>query len=211
MRKVVALAGLFLCIGIAAQATPIFENGFNFPGSAPNYQTVHSGGTVAGVWSVGGTGVDWVGSYWDAEEGNGSVDLSGGTGAGWLSVVLDTTPGHDYLVTFWLSANPDSAPPSDKIGDPKQVLVSFGDASQQFDYAGGNKYRDMQWVQESYVFRATGTTETLKFTSLDNMAWGPAIDNVSVTWVPEPASMLLAGLGLLGVGGLIRLRRRNNK
>jgi hypothetical protein len=68
----------------------------------------------------------------------------------------------------------------------------------------------MGWTTNGFDYIATTNTTTLYFLSMQNSAYGPALDNVSVTAVPEPESyaMLLAGLGLMGA---IARRRKQNQ
>lgn len=54
----------------------------------------------------------------------------------------------------------------------------------------------MNWGYYSLVFTAQATSTTILFQSGENNAVGPALDNVSVEAVPEPATLALAGLGL---------------
>ena len=60
---------------------------------------------------------------------------------------------------------------------------------------------------ESLFFTATSATTTLRFTdtSLDTVSVDALLDNVAVLAIPEPSTLVLAALGLLG---LIMSRRR---
>ncbi len=79
----------------------------------------------------------------------------------------------------------------------------------------GHDFQNMGWVEKSFVFTATGVMTTLAFasqTSNDNNSpgFGPALDNVKVDpAIPEPASLLLPGSGLAGLGAPARFRRRS--
>jgi hypothetical protein len=84
-------------------------------------------------------------------------------------------PGWTYKVTFDMSGNPDGSPIS------KSMIVS---ADQQpawvYRYViGSNTRADMQWLSETYYFTAEDSTTLLRFTSLVQGFYGPAIDNVS--------------------------------
>ena len=162
--------------------------------------TVNSGGTI-GPWTVGGGGVDWITGYWQPAEGDGSVDLSGNAD-GSVSTILSTVVGQDYTVNFYMAGNPDGAPTI------KTLDLQAGNLDETFNFdVTGNSLGSMGWVLETAVFTATGTQTTLlTFTSQAGTAYGPALDGVTVTTVPEPATYAFALLGLAGIG-LFRRRR----
>ena len=70
---------------------------------------------------------------------------------------------------------------------------------------------NMGWVTRSFTFTATSVTTTLEFLSTThngtepNSPYGPALDNVSVVGIPEPALMYLL---VAGLAGLVVTRRR---
>ncbi len=197
--RLALLCALLVCLAVGAQANMIvFNNGFQGTPPPATYQTLTSGAHL-GPWLVGGSGIDWIGGYWPAEDGNGSVDLSA-LNAGYISTVLPTVAGEEYILKFWLAGNPDG--PGDKT-----VLVTAGNLIEPFTSSGPG----LDWTLQTATFTADGN-DLLTFNSLAFNAYGPVIDAVTVELVtPEPASMLMAGAGLLAVGGLLRLRRRGRK
>lgn len=67
----------------------------------------------------------------------------------------------------------------------------------------------MKWEFKQYDFTATAASTTLAFRAPTNSTgyWGPFVDNVSVSVVPEPSAFALFGAGLLGLGVVARRRR----
>ena len=97
----------------------------------------------------------------------------------------------DYLVTFDLASSPG--------GDPtvKEMRVQAAGQSQDFSFDSTGRTRpDMGWESRSWTFTANSTLTSLEFFSLNQTggSHGPALDNVSVTVVPEPISGVLWGL-----------------
>lgn len=201
MKKILATTTLALALAGGAQAATVVNGGFDgdFMGQ---FSTLGNGSTTIGGWTVGGTSVDWINAYWQAADADGhSVDLSGG-GPGSVSQVLTGLVSNMvYKVSFYLAGNPDQ-------GGMKYINVQASGATQivySFNNDGSNSKAAMGWVKRTYTFTATGPTATLSFSSLNNSAYGPALDNVSIAAVPVPAAGLLLG-GVLG--GLAALRRR---
>ncbi|WP_432588152.1 choice-of-anchor C family protein [Streptomyces sp. HD1123-B1] len=163
--------------GASAVAASRFDDGsFETPRvSANSFQTVSAGGSI-GPWQVTSGSVDQIGAgYWQAAEGDQSVDLSGTTG-GTVSQTFTTVPGKRYTVTYSLAGNPGFGP-AVKTG---KVLVD-GQNFQDFTFdTTGKSTTNMGYVTREVSFVATGTTTTLAFASTTNTAAGPVLDDVRV-------------------------------
>lgn len=190
--------------GAAVILNGSFEAG-SFSGDA--FDTLAAGSTAITGWTVGGDGVDWIGSFWQASDGVRSLDLSA-LAAGSVAQTIETIANVRYLVTFDLSGNPGGPPPVRDV----DVTVNGVDAA-TFGYeTGANSISNMNWLSYGYEFVATGESSVLAFTSLTNTPFGPALDNVRIerldSIVPEPATWasMIVGLGLVGAIG----RRRRS-
>ena len=203
MRSWTLIAVGLLLLGVSqAQAAPFtngsFEVGTN-PGSS--FSTLPAGSTAITGWEVFGASIDYIGGLWEAAEGSRSVDLNGNANAAGIRQTFDTVAGTSYLLQFALAGNPDGAP------DVKQVLVQSGAFSDSFTFDATTTTRsDMGWVYESLLFTAAASSTTVSFLSQTNSQFfGPALDDVSVTAVPEPASLTLFATG---VAVVVARRRR---
>jgi len=208
------------------QATPVnlvangsFENG-TYVQTGTGFETLYadqSSATAVSGWMVTSGSVDWIKTYWKAEDGTYSLDLSG-KDAGTIAAATSfaTTVGNWYEVDFWMSGNPDGPPAMKEL----QVDVTSGILlTQNFTYTvtASNSDSNMRWLLKSFNFQAQSSTSTLSFISLTSTKYGSALDNVSVqllyeggdpSGVPEPVTM--AGL-LFGIGGLTGYVRRRTK
>ena len=191
-----ALAG---AAGTASAATIVngsFEDGPN-PGS---FATYGSGSTAVTGWTVSSGSIDYIGSYWTAQDGARSIDLAGNS-PGAISQSFATTIGQAYRITYWIGRNPDGG------ANPRTGFIDVGGSQTQFLYSGSGNRADMQWQQETFDFVATGAMTTLSFAAdpaTAGQAFGPALDNVSIGGVPEPTAwaLMIVGFGL--VGGALR-------
>jgi choice-of-anchor C domain-containing protein len=160
-------------------AQDIVTNGdFETPDAGPGWVVYHAGQTFGG-WTVESGTVEHKGVWQDAR-GRQSVDLTG-VGAGAIYQDLATVPGQTYQLRFAMAGNPGGGPAV------KRMEVWWGDTgvdTPSFDTTGRTS-DDMGWRYQQYSVTATAAVTRLRFKSLIEGVWGPALDDVSVT---RPAS-----------------------
>lgn len=202
------LATASIGLSSSANAVTVFQNGSFEQGLASIGQfTTLNGGDSASItgWTVGGglNSIDYIGSYWTAADGSRSLDLNGLV-PGSISQTFSVISGQTYNVTFDLAGNPAGGPTPKTITSSAGATVVFS----SFDTTG-KSLSSMGWTPVSFEFTATGPTATLTFESTTTgpsgngdypTAFGPALDNVSVTAVPEPSTWAMMLLGFVGVG-----------
>ena len=129
---------------------------------------------------------------------------------------IATTPGQEYLVSFWIQHSNVSDPGTDVYMNGHfagvETLNLVGGVT-FFEGVGPGGGMDANIMDHDYAWRfmtqytttvtATGTTSRLEFQGYNNNNDYWHLDDVSVTPVPEPFTVTLAA-----VGGLALLRRR---
>ena len=172
---------------------------------AGRFVTVDAGETTIPGWTVTGSSVDWVGTYWQASNGSASIDLSGNAAGGVQQTITGLDTSKTYKITFDLAGNPDGNPPV-KTAD---VAVGLSGSNYYFDTTG--KTRDaMGWQSHYLLFNPKTSSVVLSFTSSTATAYGPALDNVAISSVPETSTWAMMGLGFLGLALAGRRRMRKN-
>lgn len=131
---------------------------------------------VFGGWTLESGSFDVVRTIWTAADGAQSLDLSG-AGAGTIYQDLPTVAGRQYTLTFQMAGNFIPTP------TVKSMEVFWDGASLgifTFDVTGRSA-TNMGWTTRTVPsLVATGPTTRLKFVSLVNTAYGPALDDVHV-------------------------------
>lgn len=186
-----------------------FEESTFGPGGTWNFKTLYAPSDAIYGWTVTPESIDYINTYWTAADGDRSIDLDGRSPGG-IKQDLTTVPGHDYLVKFWLSGNPDDG----QVPKPVRVMALVGGGSWDFTYTfpspwpSGRDKHDLIWQEYSLTFTAPSTLTTLQFKSTNSTAFGAALDNVSVVdQTPELPSGALLLLGMVPAG-LAWWRRR---
>jgi choice-of-anchor C domain-containing protein len=204
----------FVLFSVGAQATPFFNGSFEL-GIDPGSFTPLNGPDSTSItgWTVGGgaNSIDYIGSYWKASNLAKSLDLNGLV-PGSISQTFDVNPGTTYQVSFDVAGNPDGGPQVKTLDGLANAIIS---SQPSFNTAGHTK-DDMGWKTFTFTFLATGSSETLTFTSTTTgdsgngqfpTAFGPALDNVSVTAIPEPATWAMMIFGFMGIGFMAYRRK----
>ena len=199
-----AVAAAVALSGAAANAVTLINGSFESGTTPGSFITLGHNSTDIEGWIVKGNGVDYVGSYWEAADGDRSVDLSALNG-GSIQQTIDTIVGKTYKVSFWLAGNPD-----DGAGDKLVATSVSGDWVNNFTFTvgAGNNHSNMGWSEYSYEFTAFDSTSTLVFNSQTRTPYGPALDNVSVSAVPEPATWAMMIIGFGSAGAMVRRHRK---
>ncbi len=195
-----AAVSAVVAVNPASAAVNLITNGSFETGTYTSaaFDTVLAGSGVITGWTVAGHSVDWIGTYWQPGEGSRSIDLAG-NGPGSLSQSFNTVVGQTYLVSFMLAGNPDNGGGIRDLDVRVKSNPSNVTLTPAFDTTGYNS-ANMGWTQYSFYFAANNTTSTLGFGSFADSPYGPAIDNVSVSAVPEPSTWALMLLGFAGLG-----------
>ena len=200
----------FACVFAAhtGLAQNLVVNGsFETPPAGGSFVSYGGGGNIGG-WTVGGSGVDHIGGFWQAADGTQSVDLNGAN-AGSVFQDLVTIPGGQYRIRFALAGNP--------FGFEAKHLSVLWDGAQVGDFTfdpAGTSANAMGWIYQTINVTAPDALARLEFLSTTGAMpgsqgvttfYGPALDDISViVGVPEPGSLAL----LLGGAAACAVRRR---
>ena len=211
MRKLLLGVAATLSFGSAANAATIVNGSFEDGTDPGSFLTLPNGSPGIVGWSIGGASIDYIGSYWMANQGVRSIDLAG-NGIGSVSQVIATVVNQAYNVSFWVSRNPDGA--AQGAITPRTGFVDVGAGQSAVSYGNVlSNTGNMAWEQRNFVFNATSTLTTLRFsadsaTSGAPPAFGMALDNVMIAAIPEPGTWMLMLLGFGAIGFAMRSRAK---
>lgn len=214
MRKTLllgaALLGAVSASSAQAAVNLVVNGGFEL-GVAPAGETVLPTGDITSLtgWRVLSNGVTYVDdSVWDASEGDRSIELNtDNVRGGILQRVYGFTPGYRYQFSYDVSANPFDPNPRPKSARVNATMSGGIGGIYAYTLNNVNTATNMLYDTVTYTFVADSTFLNLQIRSLTAGVYGPVIDNVTVSVIPEASTwaMLVAGFGLVGLAS----RRRN--
>lgn len=196
-----------------AHAAPFQNGSFESPGLGTTSQlNIGTPGAAPTGWLAGGTlgnfALFYQSNIWiTPHSGLASIGFGGnGTAGATISQTFDTVPGLPYTVSFYTAAQ--------QLGTgPQSYRAEALNGSTVLGFSTGAIPVSTTWTLRSFDFVAASNSTLLLFTDLSN---GPAainlnwaLDTVSVTAVPEPATFGMMGLGVLGLSVLALRRRRS--
>ena len=184
----------------AGQINLVTNGNFTTPTPlSPGGWGLFSNGTISG-WTTNDPGgnieIDTAGAIGPGTDpfSTNSLEVNANNPETVSQTITGLVVGQSYTVNYDYGDRPGSGPES--------MTVSVGGAPLGTNTdPGGNS--SLQWHGDSYLFVATGTTETLSFTGLPDTglaSYGNEVTNVSLYATPEPSTwlLMLSGLGLLG-------------
>ena len=213
-----------ICVGVAAGAVlaaPSYAQNLVVNGGfeiiAPpvgNYRALAAGNTTLTGWTIGGGGIDIIGTRWQASpNGGNNIDLNNlAPGSITQTITTPLTAGTIYALDYYIAGNPEGNQlPANKTLD---LFFNLG-ATTEFTTSDsfnvtGKTVANMGWQFRHVRFTPTTTgIYNLVFLSTTTGSRGPAIDGLDLhILLPEPGSFAIAAMGLLPLAFVLRRRRK---
>jgi hypothetical protein len=226
-------AALLASCAVPASANFIANGSFEDPvipsGATPKYIQFNAGSSIGGTWTVGGTDVLLIRTnyteskagggtlHFNAYDGDNVLDLTGhgntGLGDSVAQLNIATKVGQSYELSFALGyLNGGSGTPYPT--NAAAIMYLGIDNGPETQYSNStpssldtSTQRYVNYKSFNQVFTATSTMTSISFRNGTLATNFVGLDNVSLVAVPEPASLALGGIGLLGVGAFSLVRR----
>jgi len=199
--KALPTMALLLGISATASASNLVINGGFEDGNLTGWTLVNPGGNGY-LWAVGTSGTEGLspnsGSYFAYTGCNNTGCLAYGTStANDLLQALTTVAGQSYTLSFYTSNNGGAPTPS-------ELDVYWGGT--QVVALNPVPGTSPNYTMYTATVTATGTSTNLEFLGEQPPSYF-ALDDVSVTAVPLPASVWLMLSGLVGLGAIVHRHR----
>ena len=175
----------------------------------PGGSTNIPGWTVLGAEvAIGDTAFSQSGITFQAQDGQQWLDLSGfanPTIANGVTQEVTTTIGTSYALSFYVGSATDGF-----LFFPSTVDLSI-DGGSRISFTNPTAPNDMlDWHQFTHVFTAQNATTTITFFDGDSANFLSGLDNVTLTAVPEPLTLLGAGTAV-GFGAFFKQELNKKK
>lgn len=183
-------------------------------GNSGNFDAIYNaGGLQSGPLPLWGPASGYNNGLTDSPTGGNMVGLDGDSNFNWALTqnIAGLMIGKKYQLSFWWA----SGQQKDFAGSiTNSIAYSFGTEAGSTGVVALPQGGFQPWAQVKALFTATSTSQLLSFLSVGTPNGLPPIallDGVSMTevaQVPLPAALPLLGLGLAGLFGVRRMRRK---